>query len=39
MTMSLFLGWLVITISLVAIEGGIIIRDIVSDYDPMQDNL
>lgn len=39
MTMYLFLGWLAVTVTLVAVEGGIVLRDILSDNDPMQDNL
>ena len=39
MSMYLFLGWLALTVGLVAVEGGIILRDIFSDYDPMQDKL
>ena len=39
MTMYLFLGWLTVTIGLVAVEGGIVLRDLFIENDPLQDNL
>ena len=39
MAKYLFFGWLAVTLTLVAVEGGIVLRDILLDNDPTQDNL
>lgn len=39
MTTYLFLAWLAVSIGLVAVEGGIILRDMFEENDPLQDNL